>query len=262
MIRMDNWRYMYSKSILEKVENFKGKIVDIEHTPQSIKGKVKTSREFNVELLLEEDLFLDVFCSCSSKSHCLHEAVFLKFIDEYPELMEDHRKYYDKNESVLNVDTENILKNISQTKINTFLKKEFRNNPKFKYDFIKHFQSNSLIDKKEYEKKLKRIFNNAKSPGFSYDGYYNMNALSKPLKQFMREDIKKLVNLEEYEFACKLLNDIMDKLDDEVYLEFNSFHNAIYYYEDYADILLNQKLSANSRNTMQKHLSRFKFFGF
>lgn len=253
---------MYSKSILGRAENFKGKIEDIEHTPYSIKANVKTSRVFNVELLLEEDVFLDVCCSCSSKSHCVHEAVFLKFIDEYPELLDDHEKFYDKNESLLNVDTENMLKNISQAKVNTFLKKEFRSNPKFKYDFIKHFQNNSLIDKKEFEKKLKRIFNNAKAPGFSYDGFYNMNSLSKPLKQFMREDIKKLINLEEYEFACKLLNDIMDKLDDNIYLDYRSFYNAIYYYQDYSDILLDKKLSKKSRSKMQEHLRRFRFFGF
>jgi hypothetical protein len=46
----------------------------------------------------------------------------------------------------------------------------------------------------------------------------------------MREDIERLVNLKEYEFACKLLNDIMDELDDEIYLDDRSFFNAIYYY--------------------------------
>jgi hypothetical protein len=78
----------------------------------------------------------------------------------------------------------------------------------------------------------------------------------------MREDIKRLVNLKEYEFACKLLNDIMDELDDEIYLEDRSFDNAIYYYQDYADILLEEKLSQKSRSKMIGHLRRFNFFGF
>ena len=259
---MNSWKYLFTKSILEKADKFKGKIDDIEHTPTSIKAVVKSTREFNVELLLEEDLFLDVSCSCSAKSHCVHEAIFLKFIDEYHEIVDDHKSYYNKKNSLLNEDTENILKNISKTKLNSFIKKEFKQNPKFKYDFIKYFNKTSLIDKKAYEKKLKRIFNNAKGPGFSYDGYYDMRSLAKPLKQYMREDIKRLVNLKEYEFACKLLNDIMDELDNEIYLDDKSFDNAIYYYQDYADILLEEKLSQKNRNKMQKHLGRFNFFGF
>ena len=259
---MNSWKYLFTKNMLEKADKFKGKIDEVEHTATSIKAVVKSTREFNVELLLEEDIFLDVSCSCSAKSLCVHEAIFLKFIDEYPEILEDYKSHYNKNKSLLNEDTENILKNISNTKLNSFLKKEFRQNPKFKYDFIKHFSNTSLIDKKAYEKKLKRIFNNAKAPGFKYDRYYKMSSLSKPLKQFMREDIKRLVNLKEYEFACKLLNDIMDELDDEIYLDDRSFFNAIYYYQDYADILLEEKLSQKSRSKMIGHLRRFNFFGF
>jgi len=259
---MNSWKYIFTKSILEKADKFKGKIDNIEHTPTSIKAIIKSTREFNVELILEEDLFLDVSCSCSAKSHCVHEAIFLKFIDEYPEIVDDHKSYYNKKKSLLNEDTENILKNISKTKLNSFIKKEFKQNPKFKYDFIKYFNNASLIDKKAYEKKLKRIFNNAKGPEFSYGGYYDMRSLAKPLKQFMREDIKRLVNLKEYEFACKLLNDIMDELDNEIYLDDRSFYNAIYYYQDYADILLEEKLSQKNRNKMQGHLGRFNFFGF
>lgn len=259
---MNSWKYIFTKSILEKADKFKGKIDNIEHTPTSIKAIIKSTREFNVELILEEDLFLDVSCSCSAKSHCVHEAIFLKFIDEYPEIVDDHKSYYNKKKSLLNEDTENILKNISKTKLNSFIKKEFKQNPKFKYDFIKYFNNASLIDKKAYEKKLKRIFSNAKGPEFSYGGYYDMRSLAKPLKQFMREDIKRLVNLKEYEFACKLLNDIMDELDNEIYLDDRSFYNAIYYYQDYADILLEEKLSQKNRNKMQGHLGRFNFFGF
>jgi hypothetical protein len=54
----------------------------------------------------------------------------------------------------------------------------------------------------------------------------------------------------------------MDELDDEIYLDERSFFNAIYYYQDYADILLEEKLSQKSRSKMQGHLRRFNFFGF
>lgn len=247
---------------LKRQINLREKIDNIQHTSSTINATIKSTREFNVELILEEDIFLDVTCSCSSKSHCVHEAIFLKFIDEYPEILEDHKKYYNKDKSLLNEDTDSILKNISKTKLDSFIKKEFKRNPKFKYDFINHFHHNSLIDKKTYEKKLKRIFNNAKGRGFSYSGYYDIDSLSKPLKQFMREDIKKLVNLKEYEFASKLLNDIMDILDNEIYLDDRSFYNAIYYYQDYSEILLDKKLSKNNKEKMQNHLDRFSFYGF
>jgi hypothetical protein len=54
----------------------------------------------------------------------------------------------------------------------------------------------------------------------------------------------------------------MDELDDEIYLDDRSFFNAIYYYQDYADILLEEKLSQKSRSKMIGHLRRFNFFGF
>ena len=126
--------------------------------------------------------------------------------------------------------------NLSQH--SSFIKKELRSNPKFKYDFIKNFKDKSLIDRKVYEKNLKRIFSNAKSRGFSLHGHYDMDSLAKPLKQFMRSDIKKLINAKEYQFACELLNQIMDNLSDEIYLTEESFYNAIYYYLDYSYILL------------------------
>ncbi len=259
---MNSWKRLFGKSTLSKADNFKGKITDVEHTNSSIKAIVKTNREFNVEATIEEGVLFDVNCSCSAKSHCVHEAVFLKFMDEYPEILEDQSKIYDEKKSVLNVDCDDMLDTVSSTKLKSFIKKQFKQNPKFKYDFIKHFKDKSLIDRNLYEKKLKRIFSNAKGQGFSYCGWYDMDMLAKPLKQFMRSDIKKLIDAHEYQFACELLNRIMDTLEDEIYLTERSFDNAVYYYQDYAQILLYTDITKKQKNKLNHHLDRFGFFGY
>lgn len=90
-----------------------------------------------------------------------------------------------------------------------------------------------------------------------------MGKLSKPLKKFIRIDIRKLMDAGEYQLATELLNDIMDNLSDEIYLDNQSFYNAIYYYQDYADILLYKKeVSDDEKCKMESHLSRFSFYGF
>lgn len=89
-----------------------------------------------------------------------------------------------------------------------------------------------------------------------------MDMLAKPLKKFMRTDIKKLIDVEEYQFAAEILNSIMDKLSDEIYLDDRSFDNVIYYYQDYADILLNENVSAKEKEKIRSTLNYFAFFGF
>ncbi|MBR0472836.1 MAG: hypothetical protein IJI98_09100 [Methanosphaera sp.] len=259
---MITWKHLFNQKILEKSKNYKGKISEIKHTPSTITAQLKTNREFKVELVIEENQLFDLNCTCSSKTHCIHQAVFLRFIEEFPEILEDHQKYYKPQESVLNKDCEQMLKQVSITRLNTFIKKELKLNPQFKYDFIKYFQNKSLIDEKLYEKNLNTIFYNAKGQGFSYHGYYEMGSLSKPLKKYMRTDIKKLIEAKEYKLACKLLNNIMEKLDDEIYIDDRRFYDIVYYYQDYADILLEQNINDKDKNKIKKYLIHFYEFGF
>ena len=259
---MDSFKNQFSNTILKKADKFKGEIIDIKHTSSTIRATIKTSKKFKVELVIEEGIVFDSKCSCSSKTHCVHEAIFIKFLEEYPEILEDHKKYYKKNESVLNVNTDNILKHVSSTKLNSFIKKEFKKNPRFKYDFIQHFQEKSLIDKKLYEKKLNTLFKHSKGADFSYCGYYDLGSLHKPLKKYMREEIKQLIEIKEYQFASELLNTIMDRLHDEIYFVDRTIDYIVYYFQDYADILIYEDISKETKDKLESHLFFVSSFGY
>ena len=259
---MNSYKNQFSKTILEKADKFKGEITDIKHTTSTIRATIKTNKEFNVKFIIEEGIMFDSNCSCSSKTHCVHEAVFIKFLEEYPEILEDHKEYYKKSESVLNVNTDYILKYVSSTKLNSFMKKEFKKNLRLKYDFIKYFQDKSLIDKKIYEKKLNTLFIQSKGEGFSYDGYYDLRKLANPLKRYMREEIKELIEMEECQFASELLNTIMDRLHDEIYFVDRTIDYIVYYFQDYADILIYEDISKETKDKLESHLFFVASFGY
>lgn len=259
---MNSWKQKFSKSVLEKSEKSKAKITDVTHTNSQIRGVLKSNKEFKIDLTIEKGELFDMNCSCSSKTNCVHEAIFLHFLDEFPEILDDHDKLFKPKKSVLNVDCDDILSKVTSTKLNSFIKKELRNNNQFKYDFIKHFGSTSLIDKKVYEKKLKSIFSNSKDSDFRYMQLYDMGKLSRPLKSFMRQDIKLLIDMKEYSFACKLLNEIAEKLSKEEYVDDQRFYNIVYYYQDYAEILMQTDISKKQKDEMDTHLCFFAFFGF
>ena len=260
---MNAWKNLFNDKILEKAEKYKTKISDIKHDSNKLTASVKSSKQFNVSLIVEDGILLDCDCSCSAKGYCVHEAAFLYFLDEYPEIIEDHKQYYKKEDSLLHRDTGNLLKNASKAKLVSFINKEFKINPKLKYDFIKHFENTSVIDKRAYEKKLKSIFSNGKGRDYSYSGYYDMDSLAKPLKKFMRSDIKVLMNVAEYNLACNLLLYIMDELHDLIYFDNYHFPNIANYYYNYADMLLNNDaISRDDKEKLESNLSRLAFYGY
>lgn len=93
---MNTWKSFFTESVLERSEKFNGKICDVKHDNSKISAVLKGRGEFSVELVIEEDVLFDMSCSCSSKSNCVHEAAFLRFINEFPEILEDHNKFFDR----------------------------------------------------------------------------------------------------------------------------------------------------------------------
>lgn len=123
---MNNWKRFFNNTTLQKAEKFRGNIKDVKCNSSTISGIISSNQNFNVVLVIENGIFFDSSCTCSSKSHCVHEAVFFRFINEYPEILEDQIKLYDENKSVLNIDTEDILKKLSSTKLKSFIQKELK----------------------------------------------------------------------------------------------------------------------------------------
>lgn len=189
-------------------------------------------------------------CTCSKKSPCAHEAGLLYFLEEFPEILEDYTKDT-KADKIRDININDDLKVISDSKLKKFLKKEFKKNPKLKYDFIKQFSEESLIDSKEYERKLKQILRN----GGKEFGFYKLHNMRSPLKNFIKKDICTLIRQNEYKLAFKLLNDIMDIFIDDIYWDDDAWYDIAYYYREYTQFLLeNGKFSKDEKLHVKRNV--------
>lgn len=242
---MKCWKNNFKKTALKQGIKNKDNIKDIGYDGHTFKSTITAKGDYEVKLIIQDDILFDMSCTCSSKSPCAHEATALYFLEEFPEVLEDFKGDVLK---IKKINVSNDLKVISKDQLVKFIKKEFRKNPKLKYDFIKHFSEESLIDKKAYEKKLKGILRRGKEPGFSHHGYYNLRSIGSDLKKFMKKDIQIIIEQGEYEFAFKLLNEIMDIFIDQIYWDENAWYDIAYYYREYCNYLLeNNKLTDAER---------------
>ena len=230
---MDCWKSNFNKKTLKQGLKYKDKIKNMDYDGYTFKATLNVKNEFNIELVLQDHILYDMSCSCSKKSSCAHEAGLLYCLEEFPEILEDFTNDTDMEKiSDKNIDYD--LKVISDVKLKKFLKKEFKKNPKLKYNFIKQFSSESLIDSKTYEKKLNSIFRN----GGKEFGYYKLHNMRTPLKKFLKNDIYTLLEQKEYALALKLLNKIMDNFIDQLYWDDDAWYEIALYYYEYTNILL------------------------
>lgn len=232
---MKCWKTNFKKTPLKQGLKYKENITDINYDGRTFTATVKAKEDYGVELTIQDDILFDMSCECSAKTPCAHEAAALYFLEEFPEVLED----FDGDvEKIRKISVNDELKIISETQLIKFLKKEFRKNPKLKYDFIKHFSEESLIDKKAYEKKLNGILRRGREPGFSHHGFYNLRSIGSDLKKFMRNDIQIIMDQKEYKFALKLLNEIMDIFIEDIYWRENAWYDIAYYYREYCYFLM------------------------
>ena len=251
-----NWKNNFNENVLKQAIKYKNTIENTTYDGYTLKATVKS--KFDVELVIQNNILFDMSCSCSKKSSCAHEAGLLYFLEEFPEILEDLTKDNEADQ-IIDHDISDDLKVISESKLKKFLKKEFRKNPKLKYDFIKQFKNESLIDSKSYEKKLKGILRN----GGKEFGFYKLHNMKTPLKNFMKKDINLLIQQKEYKLAFKLLNDIMDIFIADIYWGEDVWYDIIYYYREYMYFLLeNGEFSESERLHAQNHLSLISNFIF
>lgn len=249
---MKCWKANFKKTPLKQGIKYKDSLEDIAYDGHTFKTTVKGDEDYEVEVIVQDDILFDMSCSCSSKNPCGHEAAALYFLEEFPEILEDG----DDGDAVKirKINVNDDLKIISETQLVKFLKKEFRKNPKVKYDFIKYFSEESLIDRKTYEKKLKKILRRGKEPGFSRHGFYNLTAIGSDLKKFMKKDIDILIDLGEHEFALKLLNEIMDIFIDPIYWNQNHWYEIAFYWHQYCSYLLeNYDFTGTEKEHVKAH---------
>ncbi|WP_296882757.1 hypothetical protein [uncultured Methanobrevibacter sp.] len=248
---MNCWKKNFNKTTLKQGLKYKNNIGNISYDGYTFKAIITSKNEFNVELVLQDNLLFDMSCSCSKKSSCAHEAGVLYFLEEFPEILEDFTDD-SEHEKISDIDISADLKVISESKLKKFLKKEFKKDPKLKYSFIKQFSTESLIDSKAYERKLKRILRN----GGKEFGYYKLHNMRTPLKNFVKKDICTLIEQKEYKLAYRLLNEIMDLFIDQVYWDDDAWYEIAYYYREYIYFLLeNGEFSNSERLYVKRNLS-------
>ena len=248
---MNCWKNNFNEKTLKQGLKYKNNVEDISYNGYTFKATIRAKNEFHVELILQDGILYDMTCSCSKKSSCAHEAGLLFFLEEFPEILED---FEDANESekIIDVDVNDDLKVISESKLKKFLKKEFKKNPKLKYEFIKQFSEESLIDSKAYERKLKQILRN----GGKEFGYYKLHNMRSPIKKFIKKDIYTLIQQNEFELAFKLLNEIMDLFIDQIYWDDDAWYEIAFYYREYIYFLLeNGEFTSEDHMRVQRNLS-------
>ena len=248
---MNCWKNNFNEKTLKQGLKYKNNVENISYDGYTFKASIKSKNEFNVELVLQDNLLFDMSCSCSKKSSCAHEAGVLYFLEEFPEILEDFADD-SKHEKIADIDISADLKVISESKLKKFLKKEFKKDPKLKYNFIKQFSTESLIDSKAYERKLKRILRN----GGKEFGYYKLHNMRTPLKKFIKKDIYTLIEQKEYRLAYKLLNDIMNLFNDQIYWDDDAWYEIAYYYREYIYFILeNGEFSNAERAYVERNMN-------
>ena len=258
---MKCWKNGFDEKTLENAVKFKDEITDISNDGCTFKACAKG--RYHVELIIQDDILYDMSCTCSKKSGCAHEAALLYFLEEFPEILEDFKTKTADIEKISKANVDKDLKVISKDKLVKFIKKEFKKNPKTKYDFMKHFSEESLIDGKAYARKLKGILRKGKERGFSNHGYYSLEKIAGDLKRFMKKDIQILIDLKEYPLAYELLNEIMDIFIDPIYRRADAWYDIAYYYRQYCYILIEEGvLSPEEEEHIQGHFSHINYILF
>lgn len=247
---MECWQSNFNNKTLKDGLKHKDNIKDTYYDGYTFTAAVKS---YDVELIIQDDMLFDMSCTCSKKSPCAHQAGVLYFIEEFPEVLRD---YTGENiEKISKINMNNDLKIISDTKLKKFLKTEFKRNPKLKYNFIKHFSNESLVDEKAYGKKLKKILKRGREAGFANHGFYDLRIIGSDVKKFMKKDIRLLVDLGEYKIAYDLLNEIMDIFIDQIYWDDRHWYDIAHHYREYAYELFEKNVLTQSQmKHMKSHI--------
>ena len=117
--------------------------------------------------------------------------------------------------------------------------------------------SHTYMGGRHYKEKLENIFKKAQGRGYSMHGYYDLDYIANPLLRFMDEDIPQLIIRGEYNLCYKLLNSIMKKLDDDMYMNYDEYFDIARDYVRYAaTILESDELDDTQRTYMEEKIKQ------
>lgn len=252
--RMFEWKYLFEEEILERADSYVADVNNVKRVGDKITCDVRGTCDYYVTVTLSNGDVELISCNCPYEFHCKHEAALLYYIEEHPDLLDDEVKDgFD--------DADAILSSIDCHTLRRFIKEELSVNENLRNNFMNEFRTKCRVDKRFYRDKLERIFENAKSREFSMHGYYDLDYVGGSLLRFMDEDIGRIASLGEDAVACELLNHIMKKLDDDMYLNFDSWYDIASRYDEYGSSLVeSDKLDESQRYYMERMLRKVSNF--
>ena len=218
---MKAWEKWYSDEVLDEAKKLENSVKIVSNDGVEIIGEVENRR---VTTYIQYNSPTHASCGCSKMS-CEHEAALVYYLISHPELY------------LKNLDFEEIFDLASENDIKRFLLKEMESDEDLKNRFLNEFQPESVIDKNYYRNKLSRVFEGGKGRDFDDHGFYELDMMEDDLEDFIVDDISDILSAGEYDFACELLCEIGELLNDDVMSTFDSWYNLADRFMEHVNVL-------------------------
>ena len=220
---MKAWEQNYDDKVLKEAKNLVDNVKIISNDENHIIAEIDS---FEIETYIEYNNPTHTLCNCPESFGCKHEAGFIYYLQNHPEL---YLKQPDFKELFDRVDKDNIKK---------FLLKEIEADENLKNKFINEFQNNS-IDKDYYRNKLTEVFKTGEGRDFDNHHIHDLNLMEDALSSFMFHDITNILATGECDFAWELLCQIADLLNNDVVISSDSWLELSNQFIEYREILSN-----------------------
>lgn len=236
---MKGWELAYSKEVLDGAKECR---VEISHNND--KEIIASVDGFEVVAPIAYKSPHYIFCNCSSKYPCQHEAALMYHIEKHPELIGAGK-------------ISDLINSVGENHLKEFLICEMDRNPQLKDAFLKEFGGYSSADYDYYSDKLNRVFKTGEDSEFQNHGIYNIDMMAYGLMEFMAEEFPKLLNVYEYSFAAKLAVQISEKLGDEFAVSHDSWYDLALEFMEWVYILEDSiYLTGDERRLLSDSTSR------
>lgn len=242
------WKDKFAKETLKQSEEYVGCIEDIYIMDNHVNANLKKSSHFHVGIsLTDDDEIGSMFCTCRKNEYCKHEAAVLTYIEE--------NDFIQKEKDFLK-----LVETADESNLRQYFRDVLNDNPEIKRDFIEKFKKEKRIDASKYFSKLEAIIESSES----YDNFarYDIDLLAGGIYDFILDDLYDLMRIRQYEVICDLLERIAEVLNDEMYVNEDSWYDACEEYLQLAYkledtyVLSDEQLDTLEKNTsfMQGHM--------
>lgn len=250
-IKVENnlqWQDGFDDKVISQSKEYIDCIEDISVHGGIIDANLKKSSHFHVHINIKDKSIGDMFCTCPKKSHCKHEAAVLSYVEQNNLIQKEN-------------DFQNLVKSVPESLLREYLIYLLSKNQDLKEEFIRKFKKQP-IDSKPYFDKLDRIIDNAKGRDYVNFGYYNIDVLATGFYDFILDEISDLMDICQYELVFELLDVMAGALNDEMYVDEDSWYDAceeylhVAYKLEETYVLSDNQLDKLAKNTyfMSSHM--------